>query len=500
LGVVTERLGLASLHRVPPRLQPRVDPTRLEVGIVHLGIGAFHRAHQAVYTEDALAASPTNQWGICGVTQRSTAVAEALRPQDCLYSVVERDAEHSSLRVIGTVREVLCATEQPEVVVSRLATTATRVVTITVTEKGYRCDPATGRLARHDPEIVADATGRPPRTVVGQLVGGLRARRQGDNGPLTVVSCDNLPHNGDTVAGLVADFCDLLPSPQADDLREWVEANVSFPNTMVDRIVPATTDADRAEASRLLGLDDGAAVVAEPFRQWVIEDRFAAARPAWEYAGAVLTDDVGPYEAIKLRLLNGSHSTLAYLGALAGCEYIADVVAIDEFAELVCRLVDEEVIPTLSVPAAFDLEGYKADVLHRLGNPALHHRVEQVAMDGSEKLPRRLLSTIRDLLRAGSEPRLACVGVAAWMRCVSARANDAGQPLSLDDPLAERFCAVTRRAGTPVQVVDALLSIEEIFGSDLPRESMFRGLVGDVLARLSRDGARRAVLATLEGR
>jgi fructuronate reductase len=496
---VTERLGLASLHAVERRLQPRIEPSRLEVGIVHLGIGSFHRAHQAVYTEDALAISPTNQWGICGVTQRSAAVADALIPQDCLYSVLERDREHTSLRVIGTVREVLSAPAQPEMVVRRLAATATKVVTITVTEKGYRCDPATGRLARYDPEIVADATGRPPRTVVGQLVGGLRARRQGDNGPLTVVSCDNLPRNGDTVAALVADFCDLLPSPGADDLREWVQANVSFPNTMVDRIVPAPTDADRAEASRLLGLDDRAVVVAEPFRQWVIEDRFAAARPAWEHAGAVLTDDVGPYEAIKLRLLNGSHSTLAYLGALAGCEYVADAVAIDEFAEFVGRLMDQEVMPTLSVPPAFDLEGYRRQVLHRLGNPALHYRVEQVAMDGSEKLPRRLLSTIRDLLRAGREPRLACVAVAAWMRCVSARANDAGHSLRLDDPLAERLCAVTRSAGTPVQVVDALLSVEEIFGRELPRVSRFRGLVGDALARLSRDGARRAVRATLDG-
>lgn len=496
---MNERLGLASLQQVARRLRPRVDPSSLEVGIVHLGLGAFHRAHQAVFTEDAIAASQAREWGICGVTQRSAAVVNMLRPQDGLYSVLERDGRRTSLRVVGTVREMLFAKADPDALMSRLASPSTRVVTLTVTEKGYRSDLATGKLSPDDLETIADLAGRPARTVVGQLVAGFRARRELGHGPLSVVCCDNLPHNGEMLRGLVADFCALLPRPRSDDVTEWVEANVSFPSTMVDRIVPAAIDADVAEASRLLGLDDQGVVVAEPFRQWVIEDHFAAARPAWELAGAVLTDDVTPYDAIKLRLLNGSHSALAYLGALAGCEHIADAMDVDAFPEMVRRLMDEAT-PTLSVPPGFDLEQYKNDVLRRFANPALRHRTTQVAMDGSQKVPQRLLGTIRDLLASGVEPRLASLAVAGWMRFVSTRASDAGQSLPVEDPLAERFRGLTSAAGTPEQVAAALLSIREIFGEDLSGDRVFRALVSDALHRLSYDGAVLCVRGVLDGR
>ncbi len=496
---MNERLRLASLHRVRERMRPRIDPSSLEVGIVHLGLGAFHRAHQAVLTEDAVAASPSRGWGICGVTQRSAAVVDMLGPQDGLYSVLERDDQRTSLRVVGTVREVLFARVDPDALVSRLASPNTHVVTLTVTEKGYRRDLATGGLSRHDTETIADLAGRPPRTVVGQLVAGIRARRNLGHGPLSVVCCDNLPHNGEMLRGLVADFCGLLPRPQSDDLTHWVEANVSFPSTTVDRIVPAATATDLAEASRLLGLEDQAVVVTEPFCQWVIEDRFAAVRPAWELAGAVLTDDVAPYDAIKLRLLNGSHSTLAYLGALAGCEHIADAMHVDAFAELIRKLMDEAT-PTLSVPRGFDLERYKAGVLHRFANPALRHLTTQIAMDGSQKLPMRLLGTIRDLLAAGVEPRLASLAVAAWMRYVSTGVSDGGQQLPVDDPLAARFRGLIAAAGAPDKVAAELLSIREIFGEDLSRDRVFRALVSDGLRRLSRDGAVLTARGIVDGR
>ena len=237
----------------------------------------------------------------------------------------------------------------------------------------------------------ADAAGRPPRTVVGQLVGGLEARRRRGSPSLTVLCCDNLPHNGDTLGQLVSDFCELRRSSQAGRLPSWVSENVSFPNTMVDRIVPATTDDDRREAALLLGLDDRGVVVTEPFSQWVIEDRFAGPRPAWEKAGAMLAVDVAPYEEMKLRLLNGSHSALAYLGALAGFDLIADAVRRPDFARFTRAFMDLEVTPTLTVPPGFDLAAYKDALMGRFADPALRHRTVQIAMDGSQKLPYRLL-------------------------------------------------------------------------------------------------------------
>jgi len=494
------RLSLPALAGVDARLRPAVDPAALGVGIVHLGIGAFHRAHQAVYTEDAVAAAG-GDWGICGVTQRSRTVVDQLGPQDGLYTVLAHDAAGSEARVVGSVRDLVFAAEDPDGLRDRLATPATRVVTLTVTEKGYRHDPATGRLRRSDPDVAADleghAAGLAPRTVVGQLVAGLAARRAVDAGPLTLLSCDNLPANGAVLRGLVADFCDALPG--GDGLRAWVEESVRFPSSMVDRIVPATTAADRAEAQQLLGLRDEGVVVTEPFRQWVVEDDFAAGRPAWERAGAVLTDDVAPFEAMKLRLLNGSHSTLAYLGLLAGHEHVADAVADEGIAALVARLMAHDVEPTLAVPAGFDVARYQRDLLDRFANPALHHRTAQIAMDGSQKLPQRLLGTIADALAAGREPRAACLGVAAWMRVVAAGRSEAGVPLPLDDPLAARLHEVTAGAGSPVAVVEALLGVGEVFGTGLPADDRFRALVAEALEALTRDGVAGAVRETVAG-
>ena len=493
------RLSLHTLAHVPPALRPRVDPRALGVGIVHLGIGAFHRAHQAVFTEDAVAAAG-GDWGVCGVTQRSRGVVEQLAPQDGLYSVLER-SDTTRLRVVGAVRELLFAAEESERLLARLADPAVRVVTLTVTEKGYRHDPATGRLRRDDPEVAADLAagldGEPPRTVVGQLVRGLHARRVGDAGSITLLSCDNLPANGAVLRGLVADFCAALPSRDGERLAEWIGESVRFPSSMVDRIVPATTDDDRAEAASLLGLEDRGVVVTEPFRQWVVEDHFAAGRPAWERAGVVLTADVAPYEAMKLRLLNGSHSTLAYLGALAGQQCVADAVGDQGIAAVVAHLMADDVVPTLTVPDGFDVEAYQRELLERFHNPALRHRTVQIAMDGTQKLPQRLLGTIADRLVAGAEPRLACLGVAAWMRYVwTGRAED-GTALPVDDPLADRLGELTAPADSPAAVVDALLGMEDVFGADLPADPVFRELVLDALAALTRGGVAAAVKEAL---
>jgi len=262
---------------------------------------------------------------------------------------------------------------------------------------------------------------------------------------------------------------------------------------MVDRIVPATTAEDRATVARLLGVADEGVVVTEPFSQWVIEDSFATPRPAWERAGATLTHDVAPYEHMKLRLLNGPHSALAYLGALAGHEYVADVVADPRFAAYARGLMDVDVTPTLPVPRGFDLEHYKDELLGRFANPALRHRTVQIAMDGSQKLPQRLLGTIRDRRAAGAEPRHAVLAVAAWMRFVAAGESDAGRPLPLDDPLADRLRAAVAGAGRPADVVDALLGLPDVFGTDLRDDDGLRRLLTDALRDLTEGGAAAAV-------
>lgn len=482
---MSPRLGLRTLPLVPASAQPAIDPAALQVGIVHLGIGAFHRAHQAVYTQEAVAASGDSRWGICGITQRSARVAEQLVPQDCLYTVLTRDSDGVRPAVIGSVRQVLPGADRPEEVVARIADPAVRVVTLTVTEKGYRHDPATRRLRRDDDGVLADAAAiSPPQTVLGRLVRGLEQRMRDDAGPVSVVSCDNLPSNGALLSSLVNEFVEMRVSGSGA-LPEWIASNVQFPSTMVDRIVPATTAEDRAEAARLLGVSDEGVVVAEPFRQWVIEDSFAAGRPRWELAGATITDDVTGYERIKLRLLNGSHTALAALGSLDGCETMSDAVSNPGFAAFARALMDKDITPTLSVPAGFDIEHYKSQLLVRFANPALHHRLSQVATDGSQKLPQRLLEPIRELRRSGAEPHHALMAVAAWMRAVTC--------LPLDDPLADRLQSAVEGRSRASDVVDALLGVSEVFGDDLRDDATVRRILIDDVRLLERLGAADAV-------
>ncbi|HET8979159.1 MAG TPA: mannitol dehydrogenase family protein [Solirubrobacteraceae bacterium] len=484
------RLGLASLGSLPPASAPRVDPGSLGVGIVHLGIGAFHRAHQAVCTEDAIAAGG-GEWGICGVTQRSRAVVDQLGPQDGLYTLIVRDGAAERLRVVGSVREVRWAQADAEGLLERIAAPATRVVTLTVSEKGYHHDPATNRLRSDSPEIAADLADGGTRTVLGQLVAGLDRRRRAHGAPVSIVCCDNLPHNGPVLAGLVREFA---ARRGGERLLGWLGESVRFPATMVDRITPATTGADRARVAAALGVRDEGAVVTEPFSQWVIEDDFAAERPAWELSGATLTADVRPYEHIKLRMLNGSHSTLAYLGILAGHEFAADAAAPDgPLAALLRCLMMTEVAPTLEVPAGFDLAAYAEEVLHRFANPALRHRLAQICMDGSQKLPQRLLGTIRDRRRAGAEPVIATLGVAAWMRFVSTRRSDRGRGLVVEDPLADQIADRLAGREAPEQVVDALLALRQVFAAELASDAVFRDLLIEHLRRLAADGAEATV-------
>jgi fructuronate reductase len=482
---VTRLSGRSLLTVTDPRVALPAPAAAESIRILHLGIGAFHRAHQAVFTEDAAVASGDGRWGICGVAQRSDAVVRQLRPQDCLYTVLVRSASEVSARVVGQVREVLLAGSEPDRLLCRMADPATRIVSLTVTEKGYRRSRS-GGLDLQDELVRADLAGG-ARTVVGQLARGLQERRTRSGAPITLLACDNLTSNGRVLRDLVLAFCAALPTSEADDLAGWVEQNVAFPSCMVDRIVPATTADDRAQVARLLGLDDEALVVTEPFRQWVIEDTFAAGRPSWELAGAELVQDVTPFEQLKLRMLNGTHSMLAYLGALRGYETIAETVADDELAAAARRLMAEDVAPTLAQPPGTDVAAYGRQVLERFANPALQHRTTQVAMDGSQKLPLRLLGTVRDRLAQGGSATWAIRAVAAWMAYVAVAADGGATQVRLDDPLADRLRQAVGGKEDPASVVDSLLGVTEVFGDELRESSSFRdGLVEHVSDLLGR--------------
>jgi fructuronate reductase len=481
---VTRRLSRAGLASLPSGVR-RPAAVAPRVGMVHLGIGAFHRAHQAVFTEDASQASGSDAWGIVGVTERSARVRDQLVPQDGLYTLLERGDGAAGPRVIGAVRDVLSARDDPLAVAALIADPGVHVVTLTVTEKGYLRRPD-GDLDLDDPAVAADVGGAGPATPVGQLARGLQARQRRGGQPVSVVSCDNLTGNGTVLSRLVHSFVAALPASEGAALLSYLETSVRFPSTMVDRIVPATTDAHRAAVRSLLGVEDAGVVVAEPFRQWVVTDDFAGPRPPWELAGAILTDDVAPWEAAKLRLLNATHSLLAYLGALRGYVTIAEAVGDSELAAAAHDLMRDDVVPTLVPPLGLDLEAYCTQVLHRFANPALAYTTAQVAMDGSQKLLARVLGTIRDRLAAGVVPESASLVVAAWMAYVG-RAADGASGLSLDDPLADTLRArVAAADGEPGRLVDELLGVREIFGDDLREHAGLRAVLTEQVDRLSR--------------
>ena len=477
-------------------MQPAYAPHGVRTGIVHLGLGNFHRAHQAVYTDDILARDP--RWGICGVSLKSRGVVDALRAQDQLYSVVTKSDEGAgrdgtAARIIGSVREALCGADEMAQVVARIGAADTHIVTLTITEKGYCHDPASGKLSFAHADIAHDLHhADAPRSALGAIFGGLCARKAFApkvSGHLTILSCDNLPHNGATLAGLMHEF-----TAAADpSMSAWIEDHVSFPSSMVDRIVPATTDADIASTAALIGAHDAAPVMTEPFSQWVIEDRFAGPRPAWEEAGAQLVKDVAPFELMKLRLLNAAHSAMAYLGYLAGHEFIYQASNDPLFARMVERLWDEAA-PTLPPLAGFDIIAYRRELMARFRNSALPHRTWQIAMDGSQKLPQRILNTVRERLAAGQSIETLALLVAGWMRYVSG-VDDAGKAIDVRDPLSAEFAriAATTR-GSPAAACDRLLALKAIFGDDLPQHQPFTAQIQDHLASLRHRGTR----ATLE--
>lgn len=431
------RLGEETKGRLPAAVERAgYDRAAQRVGIVHLGIGAFHRAHQAVYTDAAMSGGDRD-WAITGVSLRSPQVRDQLVPQDGLYTVTERGRDGDATRLIESVRSVIVAPEAPAAVRTALSAADTRVVTITVTEKGYHLG-ADGRVD------LAAAT-RAGGTIYHHLARAVADRRAGGLPGLSIVVCDNLPHNGRVLHDALGAFIDQA-EPGA---RDWFERECACVSTMVDRIVPATTAGDLDRVDARLGVRDEGAVVTEPFSQWVIEDRFAGARPRWEMAGATLVADVAPYEAAKLRMLNGAHSALAYLGLPAGHEFVHQAINDAAIRATVERLMRQEAAASLTPAPGQDLDGYADLLLARFDNPALPHRLAQIATDGSQKIGPRWLDALRDNRGRGVDAPATLAALAAWM--LHAR----GDARAVDDPRAAELATAWSTAGCG-GIVDAL--------------------------------------------
>lgn len=483
------RLSDSKLGTLPPTVAvPAYDRDAVTPGIVHLGVGAFHRAHQAVYVDDCLAAGET-EWGIVGASLQSAATRDALQPQDGLFALAVRGSDGEKLRIIGSIQSVLVAPDDPARLLDILCDPQVRIVTLTVTEKAYLRDAA-GALDAAHPGIVADlANPALPKTVHGFLVEALARRRMAGEKPFTVLSCDNLPSNGQTLHRLLVQFARL----RGGDLAEHVEG-VACPSSMVDRIVPATTDADRARVSATLGLEDAWPVMTEPFSQWVIEDDFPNGRPAWEKFGVEMVRDVRPFEEMKLRLLNGAHSSIAYLGLLAGHETVAKSFG-DPAIRAFVHALWAEAIPTLPKDAGLDADAYTKALTERFDNTALAHRTAQIANDGSQKLPQRIVGSALDRLETGAEPRHLMLAVAAWIRAAELRGSElpAGH---FTDPLDARLGEIFGASEPAAETVRAVFE-----AAGFARGSAHRGalekLVADHLDRL-RTGGVRAALASLD--
>ncbi|MEM9576678.1 MAG: mannitol dehydrogenase family protein [Pseudomonadota bacterium] len=470
-----------------PRLKRETAPPK--PGIVHLGPGAFFKAFNAVYTDDVLRAEG-GDWGIVAVSLQSDRAARELRPQGCAYTSVTLGATGQEARVIEALSDVLVARQDPQAVLAIMSDAAISIVSLTITEKGYCHNPATGRLRLDAPEIRDDlANPTAPQTAPGLIVEALARRFAAGVPPLTVMSCDNLPDNGALMRGVVLEFA-RARDPQ---LADRIAKEVPFPATMVDRITPATTPDGIARLTEQAGYVDLACVQHEPFRQWVIEDHFVGGRrPRWEVGGAQLVRSVAAHETMKLRCLNGTHSTLAYLGYLAGYESIAETVADPDFAALCTTLWEREILPTVPQPEGEDLRAYVASLLDRYRNPAIHHRTWQIAMDGSQKLPQRVLGTVKDRLDAGHVPQGLCLTVAGWMRYVGG-VDEKGQAIDVRDPMAADLRAASDSAESASGKVSALLSMDAVFDTVLAGNPRFAQAVTDAYRRIRDDGVAAAV-------
>lgn len=482
------KLNEASLSRLANRVRVfTYDRHQIVNGIVHIGVGGFHRAHQALYLDDYFQQNFPPEWGICGVglLEYDRRMRDALQSQDCLYTLVERSIEGDRARVIGSIMRYLFAPDNPQAVIEAMADPHCRIVMLTITEAGYYYIEGSGKFDANHPTIQHDLQHpEQPIGVYGFLTAALNKRREQGLPPFTVLSCDNLQGNGNIAGKMLTTFASM----QDFELGNWISDRVTFPNCMVDRITPATTAADIKMVAKF-GIDDAFPVIAEPFIQWVIEDRFCAGRPDWEAVGVQMTDDVHPYEMMKIRLLNASHLLIGYLGTLAGYSYVHEVMADAAIRQAVERLM-AEVTPTLQRVPGIDLDVYKQTLIERFANPTIQDQLPRLCLNSAAKIPKFILGSLRDALRQEGAIDYMSLAIAAWFRYLKGK-DDLGNPIEIEDSMAEILTQRTCASGSDL---GSLLDITEIFG-DLSQSARFVEAVDDRLRSLDEFGAK----GTLEG-
>ncbi len=452
-------------------------------------MGGFHRAHQAMYHDRLLNQGGSPDWGICGVgvMPADREMRQVLDAQDGLYTLVIKHADGTyEPRVIGSIVEYLFAPDDPEAVIERMAAESTRIVSLTITEGGYNINDLTGEFDVANPDVVHDLRpGAAPRTTFGLITEALRRRRSLGLAPFTVMSCDNLQGNGHLTKRVFTDFARLRDT----ELGDWIESEVRFPNSMVDRITPVTTDADRAEIRERFGIDDRWPVVCEPFTQWVLEDSFTAGRPRYEDVGVQLVDQVEPYELMKLRLLNASHQAMCYFGYLAGYRLVHEAAQDPLFQAFLLGYMNEEASPTLPPVPGVDLDGYKHTLIERFSNPQVRDTIARLCAQSSDRIPKWLLPVVREQLATGGEIKRSAAVVASWAR-YDEGVDEQGEPIEVVDRLAD---SLVRLARLQREDPDAFIANRDVFG-DLADDKRFVTGYRSALSSLHQHGAR----ATLE--
>jgi mannitol 2-dehydrogenase len=468
---------------------PGYDRSEVGTGIVHVGVGGFHRAHQAMYADTLMNQGESLNWGICGVgvMPSDRAMRDTLAAQDGLYTLVQKHTDGTwEPRVIGSIVEYLFAPDNPETVIEKMAADSTRIVSLTVTEGGYNISDSTGEFDADNPDVRHDTKpGAVPRTAFGFITEALRRRRERGLASFTVMSCDNLPGNGDLTRGALTAFARL----RDPGLAGWIDAETAFPNGMVDRITPETTDDDRAGLRERFGIEDRWPVVCEPFTQWVLQDAFTAGRPAYGQAGVQLVGDVEPYELMKLRLLNASHQAMAYFGYLAGYRLVHEAAQDGLFRHFLRGYMDAEATPTLPPVPGVDLDDYKSTLIERFSNPQIRDTLARLCAQSSDRIPKWLLPVVRDQLAAGGDIRRSAAIVASWARYAEG-VDEQGEPITVVDRMAPVLAEYARRERTEP---NAFISQELLFG-DLARSERFAAEYQAALRMLHTRGAR----ATLE--
>jgi mannitol 2-dehydrogenase len=487
------KLSLAAMARLPSGVSaPNYKRSDLSAGILHIGVGNFHRAHQAVYLDDLFNAGVDRDWAIvgAGVREADVAMREKLAEQDWLTTVVEQEAAATTVRVTGAMIDFLKPFDV-EAMLAALARPEIRIVSLTVTEGGYYISPATQRFDPGHPDIVDDSThAAAPKTAFGLIAAGLKRRRAAGVAPFTVMSCDNIPGNGHVTENAVAGLAELSDP----ELAKWIRANVAFPNSMVDRITPATTDRERAILRDTYGIEDNWPVFCEEFRQWVVEDEFPAGRPALEKAGVTFTSDVAPYELMKIRILNGGHAAIAYPAGILDIHFVHEAMEDLQIATFLETLTKREILPVVPPPPQVDLDAYRKKVAERFGNPKIGDTISRLCLDGSNRQPKFILPTVRDRLAAGANVKGLALVSAMWCRYCYGE-SESGKTIPPNDPSWDRLQAAAKPARSDPR---AFLAMRDIFG-ELADNSTYVGAFSGSLASLWRDGVRATIADYLSG-